>query len=129
MKKKNLAEIAQIAFTQGYDFRFGMAQAIPVIVTELTIRLIWMLRRYIQYHKPLKECIPTSKNADLRVMLLIGNGTLCVMDGIDAGIRSGGNFLAFFMRMNLCSMGKIDNISFERSLYQSRLVKRCSKAA
>lgn len=94
-EKKNLAEIAQIAFTQGYDFRFGMAQAIPVIVTELTIRLIWMLRRYIQYHKPLKECIPTSKNADLRVMLLIGNGTLCVMDGIDAGIRSGGNFLAF----------------------------------
>ena len=36
-------------------------------------------------------------------MLLIGNGTLCVMDGIDAGIRSGGNFLAFFMCMNLCA--------------------------
>jgi hypothetical protein len=34
-------------------------------------------------------------------MLLLGNGTLCVMDGIDAGIRSGGNFLAFFMRLNL----------------------------
>ena len=109
-EKKNLAEIAQIAFTQGYDFRFGMAQAIPVIVTELTIRLIWMLRRYIQYHKPLKECIPTSKNADLRVMLLIGNGTLCVMDGIDAGIRSGGNFLAFFMRMNLCAWVRLTTL-------------------
>lgn len=34
-------------------------------------------------------------------MLIFGNGTLCVMDGIDAGIRSGGNFLAFFMRLNL----------------------------
>ena len=34
-------------------------------------------------------------------MLLFGNGTLCVMDGIDAGIRSGGNFLAFFMRLNI----------------------------
>ena len=36
-------------------------------------------------------------------MILIGNGTLCVMDGIDAGVKSGGNFLMFFMRMNLCA--------------------------
>lgn len=102
-EKKNLAEIAQLAFTQGYDFRFGMTQAIPVVVTELTIRLVWALRRYIQYHKTLKECVPSNKNADLRVMLLIGNGTLCIMDGVDAGIRSGGNFVTFFMRMNLCA--------------------------
>lgn len=34
-------------------------------------------------------------------MLLFGNGTLCVMDGIDAGIHSGGNYLAFFMKLNL----------------------------
>lgn len=102
-EKKNLAEIAQLAFTQGYDFRFGMTQAIPVVVTDLTIRLVWALRRYFQYHKPVKECVPSNKNSDLRVMLLIGNGTLCVMDGIDAGIKSGGNFLVFFMRMNLCA--------------------------
>lgn len=98
---KDLSEIAMKAFTEGYDFRFGMAQAIPVIVTELSIRLVWAIRRRFQFHKPLKECIPTQKHADLRVMLLFGNGTLCVMDGVDAGIRSGGNFLMFFMRMNL----------------------------
>lgn len=102
-EKKNLAEIAQLAFTQGYDLRFGMTQAIPVVVTELIIRLVWALRRYIQYHKTIKECVPSNKNADLRVMLLIGNGTLCIMDGVDAGIRSGGNFVTFFMRMNLCA--------------------------
>ena len=49
----------------------------------------------------MKDCIPTQKHADLRIMLIFGNGTLCVMDGIDAGVRSGGNFLAFFMRLNL----------------------------
>lgn len=111
-EKKTLAEIAKLAFTyqqdkfspvMSYDFRFGMTQTIPIVVTELTIRLIWALRRYFQYHRPLKECIPSSKNADLRVMLLIGNGTLCVMDGIAAGIKSGGDFLMFFMRMNLCA--------------------------
>lgn len=111
-ERKTLAEIAQMAFTyqedknspvMSYDFRFGMTQAIPIVVTELTIRLIWALRRHFQYHKSFKECILSSRNADLRVMILIGNGTLCVMDGIDAGVKSGGNFLMFFMRMNLCA--------------------------
>ena len=114
-ERKTLAEIAQMAFTyqpeksssvMSYDFRFGMTQAIPIFVTEFTIRLIWALRRHFQYRRPIKECFPSSKNAELRVMLLIGNGTLCAMDGIDAGIRSGGNFLLFFMRMNLCAWGR-----------------------
>ena len=99
--KQDLATIATRAFQEGYDFRFGLATAIPVIITDLSIRLIWALRRHFQYGKPLKECIPTQKHADLRIMLLFGNGTLCIMDGIDAGVRSGGNFLAFFMRLNL----------------------------
>lgn len=99
--KQDLATIATRAFQEGYDFRFGLATAIPVIITDLSIRLVWSLRRYFQYGKPLKECIPTQQHSDLRVMLIFGNGTLCVMDGIDAGVRSGGNFLAFFMRLNL----------------------------
>lgn len=99
--KQDLATIATRAFQEGYDFRFGVATAIPVVITDLTIRLVWALRRHFQYGKILKECIPTQKHADLRIMLIFGNGTLCVMDGIDAGVRSGGNFLAFFMRLNL----------------------------
>lgn len=99
--RKNLAEIAMQAFNQGYDFRFGLTQAIPVVITEMSIRLIWALRRHFQYQRPIKECIPSSRYADLRVMLLIGNGTLCIMDAVDAGVRSGGNFLMFFLRLNL----------------------------
>jgi hypothetical protein len=99
--KQDLATIAIRAFQEGYDFRFGLTTAIPVIISDLSIRLIWALRRHFQYGKPLKECIPTNKHADLRIMLIFGNGTLCVMDGIDAGVRTGGNFLAFFMRLNL----------------------------
>lgn len=98
---KDFAEIATSAFAQGYDFRFGLAQAIPVVLCELSIRLIWALRRRFQFGYSIKECIPTKKHDSLRVMLLVGEGTLCVMDAIDAGIRSGGNFLAFFMRLNI----------------------------
>lgn len=34
-------------------------------------------------------------------MLIIGDGTLCLMDGADAAIRSGGNWVNFFLRLNL----------------------------
>lgn len=104
--KQDLATIATRAFQEGYDFRFGLATAIPIIITDLSIRLIWALRRHFQYGKVLKECIPTKKHASLRIMLIFGYGTLCVMDGMDAGVRSGGNFLAFFMRLNLIAWFK-----------------------
>ncbi|MGN0298551.1 MAG: hypothetical protein ACI4C1_05125 [Lachnospiraceae bacterium] len=100
-EKQDLATIAVRAFQEGYDFRFGLATAIPVIITDLSIRFIWSFRQHFQYGKPLTQCIPTNKHADLRVMLLFGSGTLCAMDGIHAGVSSGGNFLIFFMRLNL----------------------------
>lgn len=33
--------------------------------------------------------------------------------GIDAGIRSGGNFLLYFMRMNLCAWGRFAVLVFK----------------
>lgn len=99
--KQDLATIATRAFQEGYDLRFGLSTAIPVLITDLSIRLIWALRKRFQYALPIKECIPTGKHSDLRIMLLFGNGTLCLMDGVDAGIRSGGDFLLFFTRLNL----------------------------
>lgn len=99
--KQDLATIATRAFQEGYDFRYGLAMTIPIIITDLSIRLIWSIRQYFQYHKPLINCIPTQKHANLRVMLLFGDGTLCLIDGIDAGVRAGGNALVFFTRLNI----------------------------
>ncbi len=99
--RQDLAIIATRAFQEGYDFRFGLTTAIPVIVTDLLIRFIWALRRHFQYGETLRKCIPNQKHPDLRVMLIFGHCTLCIMDGMDAGVRSGGNFLVFFMRLNL----------------------------
>lgn len=99
--KQDLATIATRAFQEGYDLRHSLATAIPVLITDLSIRLIWALRCRFQFRMPLKDCIPSAKHNNLRIMLLIGNGTLCVIDGIDAGIRSGGNTLIMFTRLNL----------------------------
>ncbi|MGN0688655.1 MAG: hypothetical protein ACI4KA_11200 [Oscillospiraceae bacterium] len=108
--KKTLADIAEAVYTDKlhgntntYDFRFGLTQMIPVIICELLIDLIWTLRRFFQYKLPFKECIPTSKHSDLRRMQLIGNGTLCLIDGGEATLKSrlkGGNLIVFISRLN-----------------------------
>lgn len=99
--RQDFAVIAVRAFQEGYDFRFGIATSIPVVVTDLLIRFIWSIRQRFQYNKTCAECIPSHKHENLRVMLLFGNGTLCLMDGVDAVLRSNGNFLQLFLRLNV----------------------------
>ena len=99
--RNTLATVATKVFQEGYDARFGLTMAIPVILCDLSIKLIWAVRRYFYHKRPRHECIPTKKHDDLRIMLIIGDGTLCLMDGADAAIRSGGNWINFFLRLNL----------------------------
>ena len=94
-------------FRKGYDARWGLTMAIPVVLCDLSIRFIWSVRRYFGDKKPPQECIPSEKYPDLRMMLLIGNGSLCFVDAIDAAVRSGGNALTFFLHLNLIAWYKL----------------------
>lgn len=51
--------------------------------------------------------IKKADQPDLRMMVLVGNGTLCIVDGVDAAVRSGGNMLIFFMHLNLIAWYKL----------------------
>ena len=99
--RQDLATLATRVFQDGYDFRFGLAMAVPVVMSELSVRLIWSLKRLFYHKRPLKECIPLDKQQSLRTMLIVAHGTLCVMDAVDAGVRSGGNALLFALRINV----------------------------
>lgn len=105
--RQTLATIMTRAFQEGYDARFGAAMAIPVLLEELMIRVIWAIKKHYYAKKEWRECIPTNDHADLRIMLIVGNGTLCLIDGIDAGIRSGGNALTFILHMNLVAWSRL----------------------
>ena len=104
---RTISEIAVSVFEQGYDVRFAAAMAVPVVLNDLFIRMIWALKSHFYGKKKWKDCIPNKKHDDLRVMLLVGNGTLCVVDGLDAFIRSGSNPVAFVCRLNLIAWGKL----------------------
>lgn len=111
--RQTLATVMTEVFQKGYDARFGAAMAIPVLVNELMIRVLWVIKQHFFEKKSWKECIPTDKHADLRMMLLVGFGALCIMDGADAAIRSGGNALAFILRLNLIAWARLIILIFK----------------
>lgn len=105
-----LSETMIKVFEEGYDFRFGVTMAIPVIMEELMIKVIWMIRQKFIRNKTWKESMPMSAHADLRIMLIVGNGTLCAIDGIDAaahGLIEGGNVVAFICHLNLVGWARL----------------------
>ena len=102
---KTFSETMVRVFEEGYDVRFAATMAIPVILEELMIKVIWMVRQKFIRNKTWKESFPTKEHAELRIMLIVGNGTLCLIDGADAavhGIVEGGfNVVSFVCHLNL----------------------------
>lgn len=100
---KTLSETMISVFEEGYDARFGATMAIPVVMNELMIKVIWMIRQKFVRKKTWKESIPTSKHADLRIMLIVGDATLCLVDGADAAAHGiiEGNVISFICHLNL----------------------------
>lgn len=119
---KDLAQLAQSAYNHGYDARFGLAMVIPVVITDIAIRLIWGMRQYFQYEKPIRECMPIEKkHADLRGMLIFGYGTLCLFDATDAVIESGGCALTFFLHLNLVAWFRFGALVFKEICIRYRM--------
>ncbi len=134
---KSMNELALEIYKQGYDARFQAAQAIPVFINELLVRVIYSVRRLVKYFTSTKSedrtfsslwksCEPFS-NATVKRMLTVAHGTFCLIDMGDAvvhGFVSGGgsfNVTEFAMRLNIVGIGR-----FTISLYGevSRGLKR-----
>lgn len=100
---KTLAETMISVFEEGYDARFGATVAIPVILNELMIKVIWMVRQKFLREKTWKESIPSDKHGDLRIMLIVGDATLCMVDGVEAAAHgiTEGNIVSFVCHLNL----------------------------
>ena len=103
----SFADTAIKAFERGYDLRHGVAMSIPVILSDLMVRILWFVRQKFFDHRPWKDCVPTDQHSDLRWMLIVSNGALCIIDGLDAAARSGGNLVKFLLRLNIIAWFKL----------------------
>lgn len=99
--RQTFSTVAVKVFEAGYDMRHGLAMAIPVLITELLTRTMWVVKQRFYHEREWRDCLPTAGNPELRRMLLIGHGTLCLVDCSDAALRSGGNIVAFMVRSNI----------------------------
>lgn len=111
--KQTFAKIAVQVFEQGYDFRHGLALSIPVLITELLTRITWTLKQRLYHASPWSECVPSANNPELRRMLLIAHGSLCLVDGADAAIRSGGDMILFMLRSNLMAWARFGTLALK----------------
>lgn len=119
---KAMNELALNIFEQGYDTRFQTAQAIPVFLNELLVRLIYAVRRLFRYFSETpkaersfmlmwKKCEPFS-NPTVKRMLTVAHGTFCLVDAGDAigraFVSGGGTFnaLEFVLRLNVVGVGR-----------------------
>ena len=125
---QNLNELALNIYKQGFDIRFQTAQAIPVFINEILVRLVYAVRRMVTYFVTTKgenrsasamwiACEPFS-NPTVKRMLTVAHGSFCLIDLGDAAIRgfaAGGgtfNITEFFLRLNIVGVGR-----FTISLY------------
>lgn len=95
-----------------------LKQAVPVLLNELFVRLSYFIRRLYQEIKNngvstikdikkinWKNTLPV-KNRTIARMLTISAGTMEVIDLMDAAVRSGGNPVAFVLRVNFIGVGR-----------------------
>lgn len=111
--KLTFAEVTTEVFNKGYEARHGMAMAIPVVINELLIRFVYTMKAHFYHQKDWKDSIPSENIPELRRMLLVGHGTLCIMDGADAAIRSGGEMVQFLLRTNLIAWVRFGHLSLK----------------
>ncbi|MGF1717567.1 hypothetical protein L4D08_22140 [Photobacterium chitinilyticum] len=113
-ERRTLAECATKLFEQGYDFRHGLAMAVPVMVTELLCRMGYCLKQRYVNERPWIECIPVGKDLVLQKMLLASHGTLCLIDLGDAAVRSGGFNPTTLLRMNIVAWARFGQMGISQ---------------
>lgn len=111
--KQTFATIATKVFEQGYDFRHGLAMAIPVLITELLTRIMWVCKKRFYHKAEWSDCIPSANNPELRRMLLVAHGSLCLVDAGDAALRSGGDMVQFLLRTNIVGWVRFGQLAFK----------------
>jgi len=111
--KQTFATITTKVFESGYDARHAMAMAVPVLTTELLVRFIYTMKAHFYHQKDWRDSIPNGNIPELRRMLLVGHGALCLIDGVDASIRSGGEMVTFLSRTNLLAWVRFGQLSLK----------------
>ena len=139
---KAMQELAINIFKNGYDARFQLAQAIPVLINELIVRFIYAVRRFYAYFIETENnkrsftslwdrCEPFS-NPAIRRVLTVAHGTFCLIDLTDAFLKSekGDDFEIdqFVLYLNVVGIGCFAVSLFDEMVFFIKSKKQTKKA-
>lgn len=119
----SISELTVKIFENGYDLRFGVTTAIPVLLNEFMIRLMWSLKSRFYHKRDWAESIPFGNHPELRRMLLAGHGALCAVDVADAAIRSV-DLITFMMHLNVAAWTRLGIAGLQeiRAIYKENVI-------
>lgn len=119
---RKAAELAMETYKNGFDIRFMTAQAIPVFINEMFVRLIYSIRRLVKYFAQtsveeysLPQILKASNpftNLTVRRMINVAHGAFCLVDISDATIKGfikgKGSFssIDFLLHLNIVGVGR-----------------------
>lgn len=95
-----LGNVMTEAFRRGYDFRVGVAQGLVLGFQKAATAVCWAFKRHYLDGRPWTECVPLEREGSLRMMQLVGNGALCMVDAGNAALKSGGEPVEFVLNFN-----------------------------
>lgn len=97
-----VGETIRKMYERGFDLRFSVTTAIPVIISEVLIRMYWLFKQHFYYGKDLDKCVPFGKSRELQRLLLISAFSFSTMDITHAIIKgvSQQNPLVFLNTVN-----------------------------
>ena len=121
---KKLSEICSKLYTSGYDFRFGVTLNIPVQIAILLVRSFRAFRLYANSPNEFNFISLSENNPEMRRMLSVSLGCLCLVDIGDAFVRGRGNIVNILLRTNLIAWLKFSalaRVEFKALLLQGHI--------
>lgn len=111
--KSSFATACVMAFQEGYDMRHGIAMAVPVVICELLTRLMYSIKQKFYHLKSWTDSLPSTNKPEMVRMLLVSHGTLSLIDAGHAGLKSGGNLVAFIMQSNVIAYARFATVALK----------------
>lgn len=78
-REHSIADVAREMYGKGYDFRHFMSASIPVMISEVVVRLGYFIRQ-MQGGKSLSEAAPKASSVKLRRQLLIAHSVATLIN-------------------------------------------------
>lgn len=110
---QNFATVMTKVYENGYDMRHAATTAIPVILDDILIRMLYVIKIFFINEKDWKDCIPKDDNPELHRMLTTGIGSMCLVDFAHAGITSCGNWVSFFTKLNISAWARFGQLGIQ----------------